>query len=239
VNIMLLADSFTQFLPPLTPLALLALLAALLVGGLGLGWLLGAANVVARRWSLWALRSVVLAVVWAILLNPVRVDEASGPVERPEMFYLLDTSSSMQIGNPRSRWDEAPRTHRRCPASRRVVARAGQSPFVFLVSDWLRVEQGDLLGLLADRGGKKGRSPSVHRGSQCSQASQRAAASCGRPTATPGCSPPCGQISSRFGACRRPGIVVFSRWPGSRRRQPGHNLPSSLPGSKCQCMWPP
>src|SRR6267142_1175872 len=103
---MLLADYSLQFLPALTPLALLGLLAALLAAGLALGWLLGAANVVARRWSLWLLRGAILAVVIVVLLNPVRVDELPGPVERPEMFYLLDTSASMQIGSPRSRWDE-------------------------------------------------------------------------------------------------------------------------------------
>src|SRR5205085_8152159 len=32
--------------------------------------------------------------------------ELPGPVERPEMFYLLDTSASMQIGSPRSRWND-------------------------------------------------------------------------------------------------------------------------------------
>src|SRR5215468_8385673 len=94
--LMLLADSFLQLLPPLTPGLLLGLLVALLL----------ASNVVSRRWGLWLLRASILAIVIAILLNPVRVDELPGPIERPEMFYLLDTSASMQIGNPRSRWDE-------------------------------------------------------------------------------------------------------------------------------------
>jgi uncharacterized membrane protein len=76
------------------------------VGALVLGWLLGAANTVSQRRSLWLLRGGILAIVAIVLLNPVRVDELPGPVERPEMFYLLDTSSSMQIGSPRSRWDE-------------------------------------------------------------------------------------------------------------------------------------
>ena len=30
-----------------------------------------------------------------------------GPMQRPEIFYLLDASASMQMGNPRSRWDES------------------------------------------------------------------------------------------------------------------------------------
>ncbi|MGH7134886.1 MAG: hypothetical protein ACREHD_04050, partial [Pirellulales bacterium] len=57
-------------------------------------------------WSLWILRGAILAVVGVVLLNPVRVDELPGPVERPEMFYLLDTSASMQMGSPKTRWNE-------------------------------------------------------------------------------------------------------------------------------------
>src|SRR5262245_12514382 len=103
---MLLANHFLQLLPPLSTPSLLGLLVAVVVGGLTLGWLLGAANVVARRRSLWLLRGAILAIVVTVLLNPVRVDELPGPVERPELFYLLDTSASMQIGSPRSRWEE-------------------------------------------------------------------------------------------------------------------------------------
>ena len=69
--------------------------------------LLGPANAVSRRGSLWALRGTILVVVIVVLFNPVRIDESPGPVERPEMFYLLDTSASMQMGSPLSRWDES------------------------------------------------------------------------------------------------------------------------------------
>src|SRR5881392_838061 len=104
---MLLAESTTQLLPPISPLALLGLIAALAAAALLLRWLLGSANVVSRRWSLWLLRGCILAITGTILLNPARIDESPGAVERPEMFYLIDASSSMQIGAPRSRWDEA------------------------------------------------------------------------------------------------------------------------------------
>ena len=33
-----------------------------------------------------------------IIINPVRIDETPGIVERPKLFYLLDTSQSMAIG---------------------------------------------------------------------------------------------------------------------------------------------
>ncbi|HEV3338758.1 MAG TPA: hypothetical protein VG125_00330 [Pirellulales bacterium] len=104
---MLSADSFTEFLPPLSPGAALSVIAAAALAVVLLRKLLGPANAVSRRWSLWVLRGAILAIVAAVLLNPVRVDELPGPVERPEMFYLLDTSASMQMGSPKSRWDES------------------------------------------------------------------------------------------------------------------------------------
>jgi uncharacterized membrane protein len=104
---MLLAESSTQLLPPISALGLFGLAASLALAGFALSWLLGAANVVSRRWSLRILRGTILAIAGMILLNPARIDESPGPVERPEVFYLLDSSSSMQIGSPRSRWDEA------------------------------------------------------------------------------------------------------------------------------------
>src|SRR5438067_3868828 len=104
---MLLAESSTQLLPPIPPLGLIGLVAILAAAAVVMSWLLGAANVVSRRWGLWLLRGCILALTGAILLNPARIDESPGPVERPEVFYLIDASSSMQIGTPRSRWDEA------------------------------------------------------------------------------------------------------------------------------------
>ncbi len=104
---MLLAESTARFLPPLDAGAVAALVGAALAVLLAARWLLGPANEVARRWSLWIVRGVILALVALVLLNPVRVEELPGPVQRPEIFYLLDTSSSMQMGAPRSRWDES------------------------------------------------------------------------------------------------------------------------------------
>jgi uncharacterized membrane protein len=105
---MLLAESIsTQVFPPLSAGMVLGLVAAVLGGVLILRLLLGPANPVSRRGVLWALRGVVFFLVAVILLNPVRVQQRDGPIQRPEIFYLLDTSASMQMGNPRSRWDES------------------------------------------------------------------------------------------------------------------------------------
>src|SRR5690348_3301518 len=104
---MLFADSFTEFLPPLSASVAIAVIVAVPLAVLVLRKLLGPANAVSRRWSLWVLRAAILAIVAIVLCNPVRVDELPGPVERPEMFYLLDTSASMQMGSPKSRWDES------------------------------------------------------------------------------------------------------------------------------------
>ncbi|HEX5104609.1 MAG TPA: vWA domain-containing protein, partial [Pirellulaceae bacterium] len=104
---MLLADSFLRFLPPLSPGQAFALAAAAIAATLLAGWLLGPANPVARRWSLWSLRAGIVGLVVLVILNPVQVDELPGPLKRPEVFYLLDASASMQMGNPRSRWDQA------------------------------------------------------------------------------------------------------------------------------------
>ena len=99
--------AFTEFLPQLPAAVALGLAIGLPLAAWLAGKLLGPANAVSRRWSLWLLRGAILAVMAAVLFNPVRVDETPGPVERPEMFYLLDASASMQMGSPKSRWDEA------------------------------------------------------------------------------------------------------------------------------------
>ena len=104
---MLFAESTSRFLPPLSAGTLLCAVGAALLALLAARWLLGPANEVARRWGLWAIRGAILALVAMVLFNPVRVTESPGPTQRPEIFYLLDTSASMQMGAPHSRWDES------------------------------------------------------------------------------------------------------------------------------------
>ena len=86
----------------------------------------------ARRRGLWALRGLILAVLALILLNPVRVEETPGAVERPKVVYLVDTSQSMALGKAESpvgpgRLDDPRRRGRRVgrrrPAGRRLPVR--------------------------------------------------------------------------------------------------------------------
>src|SRR5262245_29286803 len=100
---MLLAQITNRLFPPLSAQEAAGIAVAILAGVLVLRWLLGPANPVSRRGILWALRGVVVILLIVILLNPVRVEQLPGPIQRPEVFYLLDTSASMQMGNPRTR----------------------------------------------------------------------------------------------------------------------------------------
>ncbi|MBC7854234.1 MAG: VWA domain-containing protein, partial [Pirellulaceae bacterium] len=104
---MLLAAFNLHFLPPLSPGVLVGLLALAAVVAIAVGWLLGPTNPVARRGSLWALRGTILALIVLIIFNPASVQQLPGPVQRPEIFYLVDTSASMQMGNPLSRWEQS------------------------------------------------------------------------------------------------------------------------------------
>jgi uncharacterized membrane protein len=96
-----------DLLPPFSLLALLAVVGCVAVCALLFAWLLGAPNSVSRHTGLWVLRGLVLAIVIIVLLNPVYIDHLPGPFQRPEMFYLVDTSASMQMGDPRTRWEES------------------------------------------------------------------------------------------------------------------------------------
>ena len=66
----------------------------------------------ARRWGLLGIRSLILAVLLVVLINPVRVDQLPGAVGQPKVVYLLDTSQSMALGTPTTRFQEVVRTIR-------------------------------------------------------------------------------------------------------------------------------
>ncbi len=60
-----------------------------------------------RRLELYLLRTAILVTLAAVLLNPVQVSETPGTIERPEMFYLVDSSQSMTLGDPTTRFEDA------------------------------------------------------------------------------------------------------------------------------------
>ena len=96
-----------EFLPPLssgTMLIGIVVLAALY----GITRLVfGPAENIARRKVLIALRCAVLIVLGMLFLNPVVVTETPGDIDRPELFFVLDSSSSMQMGSGSNRWDDS------------------------------------------------------------------------------------------------------------------------------------
>src|SRR5262245_4382741 len=76
---------------------------------LGLWWVRRRSGPVlarSRHVVLWVIRGCVLAALVVIGLNPVHVDVIPGSVHRPEVHVLLDSSQSMLIGSPESRWQE-------------------------------------------------------------------------------------------------------------------------------------
>jgi len=96
-----------DLVPPVS-LALVGALAVVLLVLLVLArWFVGPPTSLARRWGLLIVRALVVAILLAILANPVRLDELPGLVERPKVVYLLDASQSMALGDDTSRWDEA------------------------------------------------------------------------------------------------------------------------------------
>ena len=203
---MLLGQSFTHtFLPPIGPGEAFALAAAAIVLTLLAGWLLGPANPVARQWGLWSLRATIVGLVVLVILNPVRVDELPGPKKRPEVFYLLDASASMQMGNPRSRWDqslEMIRTADRQDTAKKAVVkpfRFGQRLAAIDQPAQVGIDEASVPALKittasansAEPAGRNKRPVAPVDGDTRLQAALR-------------------QISSRFGRVPPQGIVVFS-----------------------------
>lgn len=120
-----------QFESPIT-ITLVAGAIVLAVGGWCLfRWLAGAPAAISRRMGLYMLRGVIVVTVMALLLNPVEVSQMPGLVERPEVFYLLDSSQSMALGAPTTRWDEAVQTIRDVAEATRGTAHADVKLFRF------------------------------------------------------------------------------------------------------------
>ena len=101
-----------SFLTPLTAWALIAIITAIIVGFAILRCMGGPPAKVARRGSLVALRVAVVATLLLILLNPSDVSRAPGRIDKPDVFYLLDSSESMAIGDQETRFQHALRLMR-------------------------------------------------------------------------------------------------------------------------------
>ena len=96
-----------EFSPPVS-FGILAIALAAIAALYGISRLLfGSSETIARRNLLIGLRCAVLAVLGLLFLNPVKVTEMPGDVDRPEMFYVLDSSASMQMGSGSNRWNDA------------------------------------------------------------------------------------------------------------------------------------
>jgi uncharacterized membrane protein len=96
-----------EFLPPVSSgILLIGIVAVAALYGIS-RLLFGTSETIARRKMLIGLRCAVLLVLAMLFLNPVKVTETPGDIDRPEMFYVLDSSASMQMGSGSNRWDDS------------------------------------------------------------------------------------------------------------------------------------
>lgn len=203
-------------LPPLTLTAALWLAVVVLVGFGLLRWWTGPPAAASRRRGLTAVRGAAIAALALILLNPSDVTHTPGPIERPDIFYLLDTSQSMSVGDGETRFDHAVRLMREADSL------AGDRPHairkLFRFGHRLAaIDDVASLGLAPETGESNPQQESdrVRAQNPQGESSTRAPAPLANRTIVPNDSetqllPALRQVSSRFG--RRPpaGIVVFS-----------------------------
>ena len=120
-----------QFLTPLTSAVVGSLAAVLLIGFMLLRWLGGPPAAVARRWALIGIRAAAVVTLLLILLNPSDVSQTPGPIDRPDIFYLLDSSQSMAVGDKETRFDHATRLMREADQATRDEGHAQVKLFRF------------------------------------------------------------------------------------------------------------
>ena len=97
-------DFRIDFDPPLTiTFAVIALLGAVIVWGV-VRRLAGSPIGVSQKLGLILLRVSTFALLAALLLNPVKLFESSGLKHKADVFYLIDSSQSMSVGDDGSRW---------------------------------------------------------------------------------------------------------------------------------------
>lgn len=193
----------------LTPLTLTAalLLAGAVLAGFGLlRWWTGPPAGAARRWGLLALRGASIATLVLILLNPSNVTQTPGPIERPDIFYLLDTSQSMSVGDSETRFDHAVRLMREAEAIAGETPHAARKLFRF-GHRLTAIDDVSRLGLADEKKLTDGPAAEIRAQNPPDGTSQRPLLPTDSDTQL---LTALRQVSSRFG--RRPpaGIVVFS-----------------------------
>ncbi len=209
------------FESPLTLPTVAAIVACAVVGWATVRRTIGPPAGISRRVEFVVLRGLVIATLALILLNPVRVAQTPGLVERPEMFYLIDSSQSMTLGEPTTRWDDALR------AMREAAAEVPDSPVdvkLFRFGQRLLASGGlDQVGAgAAQQQAERIENPfSLTSPANAAEAAIRAPSVPGEPSSRPivPLAPTDSdtqlitalrQISSRFGHRPPAGIVVFS-----------------------------
>lgn len=97
-----------DFLSPVTKPFALALVAAAVIAYLAVRFSGGSANRLSRQWPIWLLRGLLLLTLLSLFFNPVRVTEQKGTIQPSQVFFMLDASESMAIGNENGTpWDKA------------------------------------------------------------------------------------------------------------------------------------
>lgn len=106
-----------SFLTPMTTITTVLVAVGLCVGFALLRWICGPPAAVARRWGLIGLRLLAVATLLMILLNPSQVSQSPGLIDRPDIFFLLDSSQSMAVGDGETRFDHSVRVMREAEAA--------------------------------------------------------------------------------------------------------------------------
>lgn len=97
-----------EFLPPMTVASVVALFVIGIIAYLVVRLSNGQANKLSQRWPIFVLRGLVLLTLLAVMFNPVWVARHEGSIEPARVFFLLDASESMAIGEAsKTRWDNA------------------------------------------------------------------------------------------------------------------------------------
>jgi uncharacterized membrane protein len=206
---------YLSFESPVTANLLLTAVAAAAAAWCLVRWWLGPPAGLARRVELYVIRGLVVVSLLAVLLNPVRVTESPGAVERPEMFYLVDSSQSMTLGEPASRFEDA------LSAMRDAARRAADSPVdikLFRFGQRLLASESPDDSLFphfastAATTGSSGLLAAAYAGESGASAGppQRRKATLAPTDADTQLITALRQISSRFGHAPPAGIVVFS-----------------------------